>query len=181
MKTGEFIHRFAAKDGREVILRTPKWEDLDDLMEHLNSLIEEGADIPKDRKITREEEADRLARAFATAEKGDFFIIVAEIRGKVVGTSDITILGTYRRHIGELGIGLRREYRDKGIGTEILGTMIEQAAKMGLKMLTLNVFATNSRARHVYEKVGFRETGRTPNYFYKNGEYIDDITMVKEI
>jgi hypothetical protein len=39
MKTGQIIHTFTAKDGREVILRTPKWEDIDDLLELINSLI----------------------------------------------------------------------------------------------------------------------------------------------
>jgi len=41
MKASKIIHCFTAKDGREVILRTPKWEDIDDLMEVINSAIEE--------------------------------------------------------------------------------------------------------------------------------------------
>ena len=45
MKTGQIFHTFTAKDGREVILRTPKWEDIDDLLALINSLIDEEADI----------------------------------------------------------------------------------------------------------------------------------------
>ena len=45
MKRGETLHRFTAKDGRKVILRTPKWEDLDDLLELINSLVDEDAEI----------------------------------------------------------------------------------------------------------------------------------------
>jgi len=40
MKSGKIVRRFTAKDGREVILRTPKAEDLDELVEYINSLVE---------------------------------------------------------------------------------------------------------------------------------------------
>lgn len=41
--------------------------------------------------------------------------------------------------------------------------------------------ATNTRAIHVYEKVGFRQAGRIPKGFFKNGSYIDRVIMAKEI
>ena len=52
MKTGKILCRFAARDGRKVILRTPRWEDLDDFMDFINSLVEEGADICRNEKVT---------------------------------------------------------------------------------------------------------------------------------
>jgi hypothetical protein len=45
MKAGRIIHRFTAKDGREVILRTPRWEDLDELLGYINSLAEEDLEV----------------------------------------------------------------------------------------------------------------------------------------
>jgi RimJ/RimL family protein N-acetyltransferase len=50
---------------------------------------------------------------------------------------------------------------------------------MGLKVLTLSAFATNKRALHVYEKVGFTRTGVIPKKFFKEGVYIDEIVMTK--
>ena len=58
MKPSEALHRFTTKDGREVILRTPRWEDIDDLVEMMNSIIDEDAFYNKDIKVTREEMAD---------------------------------------------------------------------------------------------------------------------------
>ncbi len=181
MKVGEILHRFKAKDGREVILRTPKWEDLNDLMEYINSLVDEGAEIARDHKVTREEEADWLGRKLALLEKGEELSLVAEVDGKVVANSEITKLRGYSRHVGGLGISIKKGYRDIGIGTEMLKTLIAQAKKMDLKILTLSVFSTNKRAIHVYKKVGFKETGRRPEFFYKNGKYTDDVIMAKEI
>ncbi len=181
MKTGKIIRRFTAKDGREVILRTPKWEDADDLMELINSLIEEGADIMYDVKLTRDEVVDWLSRAIAQLEKGNAFCIVAEVEGRIIARSDITKRRfSCESHVGDLGILIKTGYRDIGIGTEMMKTLIDQARRMGLKILTLTVSATNKRAIHVYKKVGFKETGRIPKGIYRNGKYIDLIIMVKE-
>ena len=43
MKPWKIVRNSYAKDGREVILRTPEWEYLDNLLELINSLFEEGA------------------------------------------------------------------------------------------------------------------------------------------
>jgi hypothetical protein len=63
MKPGKIIRTFSAKNGREIALRTPTWSDLDDLMEIINSLVEERADIPIDEKVSRDQEIDWLSKA----------------------------------------------------------------------------------------------------------------------
>ncbi len=181
LKTGRILHSFSAKDSRKVILRTPRWEDVDDLLELINSLIEEGADIPFETKKTREEEVDWLAREMAQLEKGAVFLVVAEVDGKVVASADIS-KGKFRcmSHLGDLGIAIKSGYRDLGIGTEMMKFLLGQAREMGLKVLTLRVFSTNERAQHVYRKAGFKEVGRVPKAVYRNGKYIDDIIMALE-
>lgn len=51
-----FIRSFTAKDGREVRLRFPRWSGLDDMLELISSLVEEGAKITATEKKTRDEE-----------------------------------------------------------------------------------------------------------------------------
>lgn len=101
--------------------------------------------------------------------------------GRVVASSDIHVLGGYEKHVGVLGIVVQKGFRDSGIGTEMMKTMIEQARTLGLKVLTLQAFATNKRAIHVYENVGFVETGRIPKKFFKENQYIDEVIMTKLI
>ncbi|MEM3577416.1 MAG: GNAT family N-acetyltransferase [Candidatus Bathyarchaeia archaeon] len=179
MKTGKIIRTFNVKDGRSVVLRTPNWEDLDDLLELINSLVEEGADILRTERVSRDEEIDWLSKTLASVEKGEAFYLVAEVDGKIVASSDIHPRSGFARHVGVLGIIVKDGFRDVGIGTEIMKTLIEKAREMGLKVLTLSVFASNKRAIHVYEKVGFAVTGRVPKKFFKNGEYIDELIMAK--
>lgn len=89
--------------------------------------------------------------------------------------------GRHSQHVGNIGIGIRKEYRDIGIGTEMIRIMIAQAKTMGLKMIDLAVASSNKRAIHVYKKAGFKKTGRIPRFYYKDGKYFDEIIMAKEI
>jgi len=179
MKTGKVIRSFVAKGSCEVVLRTPKWEDLDDLLELINSLVDEKADILRTQKVSREEEIDWLSKVLSRLEKDETFYMVAEVNGKVVAVSEVNRLGGYEKHVGVVGIAIRSGFRDSGIGTAMMKTLAEQAREMCLKVLTLSAFAANERAIHVYEKVGFVQTGRIPKKHFKEGEYMDEITMTK--
>lgn len=181
MKAGKILHRFTARDGREVILRTPKWEDLDDLMVFINSLVEEGADIIRDQKVTRDQEADWLGRKLAILEKGNAFNLVAEVEGRAIAIAELQRKSGCSNHVGGLAIGIRKNYRDVGIGTQLLNSLIAQAKIIGLKILTIEAFSTNKRALHVYEKVGFKQTGSRPKFFYRHGKYIDEVIMTQEL
>ena len=156
MKAGTIIKTFTATDGREVILRTPRWEDLDDLYELINSLVEEGVDILMNQKVTRDEEVDWLGRTLATLEKDDEICLVAEVNGSIVANSALQKKRGYSSHVGSLGIIIKKGFRDVGIGTEMLKTLITRAGTIGVEILTLSVFSSNERAVHVYEKVGFK-------------------------
>jgi RimJ/RimL family protein N-acetyltransferase len=61
----------------------------------------------------------------------------------------------------------------------MMKTLVRQAQGMDLKVLTLSTFATNERAIHVYEKVGFLQIGNIPKKFFKDGKYINEVTMTK--
>jgi RimJ/RimL family protein N-acetyltransferase len=179
MNSGKIIRRFSAKDGRKVTLRTVKWEDLDDLLELINSLVEEKADIIRSEKVSRDEEIDWLSGVLRRQEKGEVAYVLAEASGEVVASSEIARRTGYEEHVGALGIVIKKGFRNQGIGTEIMRSLIEQGQAWRLKVLTLSIFASNKRAYHVYEKVGFIETGRVPRKFFRSGKYIDEITMTK--
>ena len=178
MKAGRIVCKFFARDKHEVILRTPKWQDLDDLLEIINSLVEEKADIVIAEKVSRLEEIDWLARGLSSLKGNEVFYLVAEAHGKVVANSEIGRgRGGYDGHVDGMGIAIREGFRDIGIGTEIMKTHVEQAKKTGLKVLTLSAFATNDRAIHLYRKIGFTETGRVPRKHFRDGKFIDEVIM----
>lgn len=181
MEAGKILKNFNARDGRKVVLRTPKWEDLDDCLELINSLVEEKADIFVTQKFTREAEAEWLLKTISRLEKDEQFFLVAEVDKKVIASSDFQIQGGTEEHSGEIGIAVRDGYRNLGIGTEIMKTLLKQAAFFGLRTVTVNAFAANKRAIHVYEKVGFVQSGIIPKKHFREGRFIDEIILTKSI
>jgi ribosomal protein S18 acetylase RimI-like enzyme len=181
LREGTLIRRFKAEDGREVTLRAPRWSDLDDALDFINSLVEEGAEINVNQKTTRDAETDWMARHLSAVEKDKNVAVVAEVDGKFVGQVTVEPQSGYHQHVGVLGIAIRSGYRDIGIGTELMREAEIQARRLGLKILRLEVYATNSRAHHVYEKQGYRVVGRVPKVVLKDGAYTDSIIMTKEL
>jgi RimJ/RimL family protein N-acetyltransferase len=177
MRSGEMVADFLVKDARRVILRTPKWEDLDDLLELINSLVEEKAEIVVSDKVTRKEEADWLANLLSRLETDQTFFLVAEVDGKVVASSDLHAGKGTEAHSGTVGIVIRKGFRGLGIGTRMMRAILEVAGKRGFRVLVLSVFATNKRAIHVYEKVGFVECGRVLGKHFHRGKYVDEVIM----
>ncbi len=182
METGKVINNFKVKNGQEVILRTPRWEDLDDLLELINSLVEEKAEIYITQKLTKEQEAAWLRSVLSCLEKDEQFFLAAEVNRKVIALSDFRVKGgNEEQRVGAVGIIVRNGYRNLGIGTEIMRTILEQAASFGLRVVTVNVFGTNKRAIHVYKKIGFVESAIIPQKHFREGKLIDEVVMTKMI
>ena len=181
MRAGAFIRRFTASDGREVTIRTPEWDDLDDMLDFINSLVEEEAMIAANQKQTRESEIDFLARKLTSLEKDRIIHVVAEVEGKMVGSCEIEPRPGRFSHVGVLGMSVKEGYREVGIGQELMKEVERQAAKRGLESIMLEVFATNDRAIHVYEKMGYRRIGAIPDGIKYKGGYVDSVYMFKRI
>jgi len=172
---------FVAKDGRKVILRSIRGEDLDDCLEFINSLVEEGAEILRDTKVSREEEAEWLGRRLTRIDKGEMINVVAEVDGKMIANSEVEKRSGPMKHVGFFGIAIKSGYRGIGIGTKIMQTLIKKSKRAGLKILVLDVHDTNETAKALYKKMGFKEVGRIPEGIYKNGKYIDLVRMTLEL
>ena len=95
------------------------------------------------------------------------FSMIEKSTGEYIGNIEII---TNVNHVGELGIIITEGKQDKHYGHEALETIIKYAFdELNLSGLELDVYATNPRAIHCYEKVGFVESGV--------GKTVDDIHM----
>jgi len=172
---------FTAKDGRFVILRQPQWEDLDGLLDYINSLVREEAPILLRSEVGRTEEVEWLARRLVSIEKGEVIHMVAEVHGKIVAGAEITKHRQRMEHVGTLGIGVKYGYRRIGIAIKLIETLINEAKRQGLKIILLDVHENNLPARNLYNKLGFKEVGKIPKGVFWKGQYIDMIRMALEI
>jgi RimJ/RimL family protein N-acetyltransferase len=77
-----------------------------------------------------------------------------------------------------LGIWIGKPFWDRGYGTDAVRTLCRFAFRhMNLQRIELNVFATNSRGRRTYEKVGFRLEGTRRRSAFVGGRHVDSHLM----
>lgn len=82
------------------------------------------------------------------------------------------------RHGGELGIGVRRDQRRRGLGPKLMRAALDQAWERGLRKVELSVFVHNKQAIALYERFGFEECGRTKEFAQLDGSFYDALRMV---
>jgi GNAT superfamily N-acetyltransferase len=144
VRSGAIVAEFSVKDGQKVVFRTPRWEDLDELLELINSLVEDKAEIVISDKLTWKEEADWLADLLVRLEKDQAFFFVAEVDGRVVASCDLHVGKGTEVRAGNVGIVVKDGFRGVGIGTRMMWTIVKFARKRGLRVLVLSVFALMS-------------------------------------
>lgn len=92
-----------------------------------------------------------------------------------IGLHDIN----HRDQTAELGIVIgAKDTQGKGYGREAITLLAHHAfTRLNLRNLTLRVLGNNERALRCYRKVGFVETGRLKGHVFREGVWVDDITM----
>ena len=66
-----------------------------------------------------------------------------------------------------VSIGVKEDFREMGIASELLDILYEQALDRGVTSINLEVRRSNEAAIRLYEKEGFELVGKRPG-FYRN-------------
>jgi len=77
-----------------------------------------------------------------------------------------------------MNIAVAPAYRRQGIGEKLIDALILQLTERGSHSLTLEVRASNAPAIALYDKHGFTQVGRRPNYYRNPKE--DALILRKE-
>ncbi len=176
---------FTLKDGRKALLRSPKDEDIQGVLDYLYVSAGETEFIlryPEEcSKYTAEGEKALFDRINAS---GNEAMLVCLVDGKVAGNCQIAWkTGLKTRHRASVAIALLKEYWNQGIGTRMFREMIRIAEENpDLLQMELEFVEGNIRARALYEKMGFRIAGVHPNAIrLKDGTLLNEYSMIREI
>lgn len=106
--------------------------------------------------------------------------IVALRDDELVGQAGFERHRGRRAHVAYIGIGVHDDHRGTGIGTALLGELVDAADNwFGLKRLELTVYADNAAAIALYRKFGFEPEGLLRAYAFRAGAYADALTMAR--
>lgn len=176
---------FTLKDGRKALIRSPKEEDIQGMLDYLYQSAEETDFVlryPEEcSRYTAEGERelfDRINRSDTEA------MLVCIVEGIVAGNCQITWNNRIKtRHRASVAIALLRDYWNQGIGTRLFQELIKIAEDHeNILQMELEFIEGNSRARALYEKMGFRITGVSVNAVrLKDGTLLNEYHMIREI
>ena len=117
--------------------------------------IPEGVQAPP-RNIIDDESLQIYIRDFG--KYPDDYCLVAEVEVKIVGAIWSRIMNDYG-HIADdtpsIAISLYKEYRNQGIGSDLLKQMLDMLKEKGYKCVSLSVQKANY-ALKMYRKAGFQ-------------------------
>lgn len=107
--------------------------------------------------------------------------LVAETEGRVVGSIGLHREPWHRRiHTASLGMAVHDAYAGRGVGSALMAAVVDLAERWwNIKRLELNVYADNGRAIALYERFGFEREGLHRAYAWRDGAYVDSITMAR--
>ncbi len=80
-----------------------------------------------------------------------------------------------------LTIGIREEYRGKGIGGMLMEKAEKYAESRGVRRMELEVFGKNKNAIELYKKRNYEIEGVKKEAVYNDGEFDDIIIMTKKL
>jgi len=173
--------RVLLKNGQECILRSPGGgADAEVVLSHLRRTSGETDYLvryPEEVTLTVEEEEAFLER-YRTDPRS--VMIVALVDGKIIASAGLScVMDVMKyRHRAEFGLSVQKDYWNLGIGTRLIGALLQFAEAAGYEQVELEVVSSNEQAVRLYRKFGFEIYGtRERTSKLKNGTFSSDHLM----
>lgn len=172
------------KDGRSAKLRPPRPEDAAGLLDYLRTATAETEFLLRtaEEAATMTEKGE-VAWIDLMLHSADSMLIICDVDGEIAGCSQIDFNNRFRtRHRASIGIGLKSKFWNLGIGSAMFRMMEEEARRRPYVLqMELDFIEGNSRARALYEKMGFRITGYKVDALRISSGLVHEYAMQKKL
>lgn len=153
----------------KVIIRKYESRDIADMVKIWNSVVEDGIAFPQEEYLNETSGAEFFSSqshcGVAENENGDIMGIY------ILHPNNVGRCG----HISNASYAVASGSRGLHIGEKLVLDSLKEAKRLGFKIMQFNaVVASNTHARHLYERLGFKQIGTILCGFrLKNGGYED--------
>lgn len=169
-------HRFTrlTQPTPEIATAFTKWDN-DPVLAYLARPNQNQADLERHHEVDLDDLSQRL-------EYQEVFLIYQN--DQLVGEMSYQIdpAHLYKKEPGTAWIGItigEESARGKGLGVLAMQYLEEEIRKAGYKRIELGVFEFNLPAQKLYQKMGYTEIGRIPDFTFWKDKMWNDIRMEK--
>ncbi|WP_028513872.1 GNAT family N-acetyltransferase [Ruminococcus flavefaciens] len=148
-------------------IRKYKTDDIQQMITIWNEIVDEGIAFPQEELLD-----ETTGEQFFSSQS--YCGVAADENGNIFGLYILHPNNVGRcGHICNASYAVSSSCRGQHIGEKLVRDCIRKAKECGFLILQFNaVVETNAHARHLYEKMGFRQLGVIPNGFrMKDGHY----------
>lgn len=149
-----------------MVIRAYTEKDLPAMIGIWNEVVENGIAFPQEDCLD-----ETTGKAFFAAQS---YCGVADDGGTVVGLYILHPNNVGRcGHICNASYAVRSDCRGRHIGEQLVTDCLLQGKRLGFRIMQFNaVVESNVHARHLYERLGFRQLGTIPGGFrMQDGHY----------
>lgn len=155
---------------KNIVVRKYGADDIPAMKDIWNEVVDEGNAFPQEEDLTDEGAKDFFAQqtycGVAVGEDGKIYGMY------ILHPNNIGRCG----HIANASYAVSLESRGLHIGEKLVRDCVVQAKAHGFGILQFNaVVATNVHARHLYERIGFKQLGTIPGGFRMDDGHYEDI------
>ena len=176
---------FKLNDGRVALLRSPHEDDAEEMLQFIIKASGETDFLMKYPEeyadFTLEQEKNFLNGAY---QNENAMMIACVVDGRIAGNCQISFrTGKKDCHRASVAIALLQEFWNLRIGTRMFEELIKIARERdGVCQIELDFIEGNTRARSLYEKMGFRITGvKLDAIRMKDGTFVNEYMMLKRL
>jgi RimJ/RimL family protein N-acetyltransferase len=105
-----------------------------------------------------------IVRLINAVEARNWRQFVAVVGHEIVGYANVRQLPGWKRHVGDIALVVRADYRRRGIGTALAEAVLDTGRELSLRKLIVEVVEEHYSAQHVFVRLGFRCEGLLDNY-----------------
>lgn len=171
---------FITKNGERITLRVAGCQDAEEIINVINTNAPDRSYVLMEYYCTK---SDSVKNYICSMDFEKNLLIVAATDNSVVGALSGIQMDCGRSqqtaHILNIGLHIIPEYRGLGIGSRMLDYAIDWAKERKFKKLEANIFTTNKRSLHLFDRAGFIEEGMRHKRIRIGNQYIDEVLVGK--
>ncbi len=159
-----------------MMVRAYQAADLPAMIRIWNEIVDEGIAFPQEELLDEKTGAEFFA--------GQSYTGVAEEDGKILGLYILHPNNVGRcGHICNASYAVASEARGQHIGEKLVLDCLKMGKELGFRVLQFNaVVESNVHARHLYERLGFKQLGTiTGGFRMKDGHYENICPYFREL